>query len=818
VARMLWPFSWRSSARPNSEAARSEFVRSARRGRLIQRTELQPESFVPYVRHVDDRTIALQSGAVMRMWTLEGTIFETVEPQLLGNYHEALNEVWRSLDDPRVAAWQHTIRSREVPPIVTKATTPFGRALDAGYMSRLQHSVLRRNELVVSLVVLPGGIASTGLAAAFKPERAVRAVEPVDLEILEEMSVRLEAGLRLYRPTALAVYDTNGALYSGPAEALHVILTGERGRVPLTMGDLGRSLIDTRLIFGPTAIEFRGVSATRYGGMLSVGEYPAMTRPGALKDLLSANFDFVLTQSFKRLSKDVARELMTRRQNQFKSAGDKALAQRDALTAAASRLEDNEFALGQHHLSLLVYGDTLERLRQSLAEGRRLLGNGGIMAKREDLSLIHTFFAQQPGAMAFRVRKAEGITSRNLAALGPMWSYPRGRRRGLHWDAPVAELKTASGGRYAFSYHVRDVGHSLILGMTGSGKSVLLNFSLAGLLKLGGRAVLFDKDRSSELFVGMMGGRYSSIRRGRPTGAAPFKAADTYTDRYRAFLGQLLARLVSEPNVPLTSEEHEEVKNAVAAMELVPRENRSLEAVGMQLGLTLRRRLERWMQGGELGWALDAEEDTIAAGFESDPIVGVDITELLRAGDVREPLLMYLFEKLDAVVGTGRLIWVVEEFHAALADREIRKQVDDALRTWRKRNGMAILVSQSPSDAARSEIAATLLQQTATKISLPNPSASRDDYVRDLQYGEREYEVVSKLSPMSRRFLVKQVDPDADGNVVSGVVCELDLQGLDDVLAVLSPSAERGDFARWDAVKALPLEERWDAFVKGRRA
>ncbi len=797
----------------------ARFGRRARQRSLLQRTELRPEDFIPYVRHVDERTVALNSGAVMRMWAVEGLPFETAEQAVLNGYYVALNEVWRSLDDDRVAVWQHVIRSRDSQPVLTPAGAEFGRVLDEAYLGRLATRILRRNELLVTLVVLSGATAATGLRGLFKGEEGLVAVQEQDLHTLDEMSARLEAGLRPYRPRRLAVYQDGRGLWSGMGEALHLVLTGDRTRVPVTMGDLGRTLLDVRPIFGHETIELRGVAGARYAGMLSVGEYPAWSRPGMLNGLLAADFDFVLTQSFKRLSKGAARALMSRKQNQMRSAGDKALAQREAMSQAGSELEDNRFAVGQHHLSLLIYGDSPEELRQAMAEARTKLSDGGLMARREDLSLIHTFFAQLPGAMAFRVRKAEGITSRNFAALGPLYGYPRGRRAGLHWQSPVAELKTAAGGRYAFSYHVRDVGHAMILGMTGSGKSVLLNFTLAGLAKLGARTVIFDKDRSSELFVGMMGGNYSAIRHGVPTGAAPLRAMAIYTPRYKAFLRELVARLLEVPGEALRPEELEEVEAAINGVEMVPLEARSMAVLAGQLGTGLRARLARWTAEGELGWALDCTEDTIGEGLGAEGgIAGVDVTELLRAKEVREPLMMYLFEKMDSAVGYGRTVWVVEEFHAALADPAIRRQVDNALRTWRKRNGMAILVSQSPSDAAGSEIASTLLQQTATKIFLPNPAASRDDYVTHLKCSGREYEVISRLSPMSRKFLVKQVDPDEAGNIVSGVVCELDLEGLGAILSVLSPSAEKGDFARWDAVKTLPPGLRWSAYLGARRS
>ncbi|SKA40390.1 type IV secretion system protein VirB4 [Enhydrobacter aerosaccus] len=797
---------------------RPDFAHEVRRGSLIERTELRPEAFIPYVRHADEQTVVLESGALLRMWVVEGAAFETIEQQVLDNYHNALNEVWRSLDDDRVGIWHHVVRSLERPPAVRGVGTPFGRALEARYVARLSKAGLRRNELLLSLVVLPKRLAKLGLAAAFKKVPKALSVDPADLERMEELAARVSAGLRIYGPTALRAYEEGGVVYSGVGEALHLVLNGERARVPVPMGDLGRSLLTVRPIFGPEAIELRGIAERRYAGMLSVGEYPSETWPGMLAGLLSAPFDFVLTQSFVRLSKTAARTLMGRKQNQFRTSGDKALSQTEALSQAMSELENNRFAIGQHHLSLLVYGDTPELMRQAMADGRRALSDGGFLPKREDLSLIPTFFAQLPGNMAFRVRKAEGITSRNFAALAPLYSYPRGRRQGLHWGAPVAELKTASGGRYAFSFHVRDVGHTLIVGMSGSGKSVLLNFGMAGLLRLGTKIVMFDKDRSSELFVGMMGGQYSSVRVGLSSGAAPLKAMAEYTPRYAAFLRGLIARLVMGPSGELSPVEADEIERGIASIALMPREQRTMAALAGQLGRELRRRLARWIAGGELGWVLDAEEDQIAAGFDDDaiPMVGIDITELLRSDEAREPLLMYLFEKLDATVGTRRMAWVIEEFHAALHDASIRRKVDDALRTWRKRNGMAILVTQSPSDAAHSEIAASLLQQTATKISLPNPAASWEDYER-FKFTRREYDVISHLSPLSRRFLVKQVDPDDSGKIVSGIVCELDLHGMKEELAILSPSAEAGDFSLWDAVKHLPIDSRWDAFKRRRR-
>jgi len=95
---------------------------------------------------------------------------------------------------------------------------------------------------------------------------------------------------------------------------------------------------------------------------------------------------------------------------------------------------------------------------------------------------------------------------------------------------------------------------------------------------------------------------------------------------------------------------------------------------------------------------------------------------------------------------------------------------------------LGIFATQSPEDALASDIAASLIEQTATMILLPNPNASREDYVSGLKLTDAEYQVVVSLDERSRCFLVKQ------GHASS--VCQLNLRGMDDALAVISASTD----------------------------
>ena len=76
--------------------------------------------------------------------------------------------------------------------------------------------------------------------------------------------------------------------------------------------------------------------------------------------------------------------------------------------------------------------------------------------------------------------------------------------------------------------HLRDVGHTLLIGPTGGGKTVWIGFCLAMLDALvgaeGGTQILLDKDGGNETVVRALGGRYARLAKGEASGAAPLKA------------------------------------------------------------------------------------------------------------------------------------------------------------------------------------------------------------------------------------------------------------------------------------------------------
>jgi type IV secretion system protein VirB4 len=140
-------------------------------------------------------------------------------------------------------------------------------------------------------------------------------------------------------------------------------------------------------------------------------------------------------------------------------------------------------------------------------------------------------------------------------------------------------------------------------------------------------------------------------------------------------------------------------------------------------------------------------------------------------------------------------------------------------KTIRKQNGLGIFATQSPEDALKSDISAALIEQTATLILLPNPNASKSDYMDGLKLTEAEFKVVTALDERSRCFLVKQ------GHASS--VCQLNLRGMDDILSVISASTDNIDIMHRVlqtaavrnrvTVDELTPDQWLDAFYKNRK-
>ena len=340
---------------------------------------------------------------------------------------------------------------------------------------------------------------------------------------------------------------------------------------------------------------------------------------------------------------------------------------------------------------------------------------------------------------------------------------------------------TTSGTPYFFNFHARDVGHTTIIGPTGAGKTVLMNFLVAQAQKYRGRTFMFDKDRGAEIFVRALEGNYSVIEPGEDCGFNPLQLPDTR--EHRAFLVDWLKALVSANGEIITPEENDRIVEAVNGNFNLEPSARMLRNIAPFFGLetpgSIASRLRMWHSSGNYAKIFDNPVDKI--NFSNNNVFGFEMGELLADKVSMAPTLMYLFHRVHmSLDGTPTMV-ILDEAWALIDNPIFAGKIKDWLKTMRKLNGMVVFATQSVEDAAKSDISDTLIQQTATQIFLPNPKAT-DSYKEAFMLTDREFNLLKTTDPASRYFLVKQ-----SGDVV---VARIDLTGMEDVINVLSGRAE----------------------------
>ncbi|HEV7283849.1 MAG TPA: transporter, partial [Kaistia sp.] len=207
---------------------------------IVKSRELEAETFIPYVRHVDERVIALDSRALMVVIALEGVSFETADTLDINALHRDLNTLYRNIADERLALWTHIIRRRDNEYPDGAFANAFSRTLNDKYRARMIGEDLFRNDLYLSLVWHPGGDAADRVVAFLTKLRAARRrgfeLDEDALKHLDDAIVDVTAGLKRFRPRVLSLQERDGLIFSEPSEVLHQLVGGRREAVPLTEG------------------------------------------------------------------------------------------------------------------------------------------------------------------------------------------------------------------------------------------------------------------------------------------------------------------------------------------------------------------------------------------------------------------------------------------------------------------------------------------------------------------------------------------------------------------------------------------------------
>ncbi|WP_312261238.1 VirB4 family type IV secretion/conjugal transfer ATPase [Limnohabitans sp.] len=752
--------------------------------------------YVPFSSEIAPGVVKLKGGnGYLTTFEIEGVPFETSSEEEIDQYNLTLHQFLTSLSGGAFAVWTHKIRMQVHETLQDEFTNEFSQKLASQYKERLAKTKLMRTTLFLTVIYRPGELA-TFKNLQFGSLDQMVALEREGIDVLGDVSARIESSMSKYKARRLLRYTKDGREYSEFLSFLHLLTNGFWKELPVTNRRISDYLATTRITAGDRSgvLQLTLPDRVRFVSALEIKEYPEHVSPLSLSKTLYLDQQFIETQSFSILANRPALARLRRQRGQLTAGDESSASEVNEFTELFDSVNSGQVMLGEYHYSIAVFSDTLDDkgIKKDRSDVAAALDAGGFKSEIQTVLPEASWFFQLPGNWKWRTREA-WITSHNFVSLAPLHNFMAGKKSGNPWGEALCIFDSPSGQPFFFNFHCSPEDHdntddklpanACLFGKTGVGKTTLEMYLMAQLNKYGCRVFLLDMNRSADITVRRMGGTYKTFARGIPTGINPFQWPDT--PRTRAFCRSLVTQCITSSGAAeLEPDEQNRLSNAVDAVFGARFEFRRIGLLSQHLPnverSSLQARLARWIGDGDLAWVLDNPRDNL--NLAEGEIWGFDYTDFINDPQVCPVFTMCLLHLFEDLIDGRPIALFMEEFWALLGNPVFEGFVKNKLKTIRKESGFVFMTTQQPDDVLSTALSTTAVQQHVTGIYLPNPNARYADYVTGFGLTETQFNLVRVLPVDSRAALIKQEDKSA--------IVRFDLTGMNDVIAVLSGDKE----------------------------
>ena len=494
--------------------------------------------------------------------------------------------------------------------------------------------------------------------------------------------------------------------------------------------------------------------------------FPNVTTPGLLDALNDLGFTYRWTTRWIALDKTEATRSLTRLRRQWfakrKSIGailrevmfnrETALVDPDAdnkaldADEALQELGADDVAFGYLTTAIVVRDADAKQANEKLLAVERIVNGRGFVTIRETLNAVEAWLGSLPGNPYANVRQPI-VHTLNLAHMMPVsavWAGPEANR---HLNAPPLMMTETRGSTpFRLDLHVGDVGHSLIVGPTGAGKSVLLALLALQFGRfIGAQVIVFDRGRSARAAALAMGGESVELGLEGSLSLQPLARVDEPGEI--AFALQWVTALLTTEGVQVTPDVKDSVWTALQSLASAPKAERTLTGLAVLIqSSALVAALSPYTLEGAYGRLLDGSTERLAVSevlhFEMEP--------LMQHKALIAPVLTYLFHRLEARFDGRPTLLILDEAWTFLDDALFAARIREWLKTLRKKNVAVVFATQSLADVERSTIAPALIESCPTRIFLPNDRAlepqARAVYER-FGLNARQIEILALAAP-----------------------------------------------------------------------
>jgi type IV secretion/conjugal transfer VirB4 family ATPase len=516
--------------------------------------------------------------------------------------------------------------------------------------------------------------------------------------------------------------------------------------------------------------------------VLTMKEAITETRPLVLDALLKISANFYVVTEWTPLPADKARKEVTKRRRHFNMSKTGFVSQmgnnatqtnpRDVLVDESKQADIENLgdclralgdgqSLGDFSLTIVLYcrapsGHARMEPDQLVAEFTGVFTNADGNLFAETYNQLNAYFATVPGNYALNLRRLY-LLNTNYADLSFLFTILPGEKTNVHLGTEyLAALETDNSTPYFLNLHNGEVAHTLILGMTGSGKSYFCNFLLQNAQKYAPLTFIFDIGGSFQSLTTIFGGSYLNVgQESRDFTINPFSLPPTKENLQ--FLFSFFRVLIegNELRHRLDFKEERRLWDGIERLYVLEPNQRTISNFCNIVG-ELKERLHRWTRDGQYGFLFDNSEDTLSfSRFQTFNFHGWN-----DAPEVLEPLLFYVLHRASNEIADPKRLatfktFLLDEAWLFIKNETIRNYVVQAQKTWRKHNAAMILATQSIKELEESGMLAIVAESCPTKIFLANPEMNREVYREAFHLNDTELDLIGGLVPPGQMLIRK---------------------------------------------------------------
>ena len=521
-----------------------------------------------------------------------------------------------------------------------------------------------------------------------------------------------------------------------------------------------------------------------YAPIIAVKDFPSETLPMMFNNLNKSEIEYRWITKFIPYSFEEGKKIIVKYQADARGKKIKSNPLFDLFTGTkdehmdygeeAREIETNtlqsqyakgSFLLGRYSSNIIVWDKDYNIAKDKINRIKSDVRSCGFLAKEETINAMASFIGSQPGGISTNIR-TNTITTDNLSHVIPLGSIWKGQEDSSYLEEitgsniPLITCSTDFGTPFYFSNFVKDLGHFVTFGVSGSGKSTFLALMSSQFMKYrDSQVIAFDVGQSLRKLTRASNGQF--LIPGEPgLGFQPLGNLESESDRIWA--GEFIEVILNLAGINVTPAIQKSIDDQINAMSTYDKKARTMTTFHLEIASVspdeqrqIKSALEPYILGGRYGSILDNEEDSEI--LLENRMTTVEMKSLMDLGDkIVIPVLFYLFRKIDIKMRDGKpRLLLLDEVWKMIAHEKFVVFIRELLKTGRKYHMSVGMATQGLNDLLETPISSTIIEQCLTKVFLANDSAveMRSTYEK---FGctESEIESIATLE-MQKEYIYK---------------------------------------------------------------